>query len=74
MLYFSKVVVLVATLNIVLMPLSFADIYTCYNSGCLTMIDDSGDGFSWAIVCEDGVNASGHTAGAEYAGNCIRMM
>ena len=51
-----------------------ATIYTCYNGSCLTTINDAGDGFSWAIACEDGSYASGHTAGAAYGGGCKAIM
>ena len=51
-----------------------ATIYSCFNGSCLTMIDDSGDGFRWAITCNDGSFASGHTSGAEYGGECRPIM
>jgi len=51
-----------------------ATIYTCYNGSCLTTIDDSGDGYEWAIVCQDGSHAQGHTSGAEYGGECEPIM
>lgn len=51
-----------------------ATIYSCYNGSCLTTIDDSGDGYKWAIAYHDGTYDEGHTSGAEYGGECEPIM